>query len=54
MEYIEISQKFKFYLRDYNKQLEVFYSAYVQRNNLYSTATSKEEREYTREEKEEM
>lgn len=34
-EYIEVYEKFKFYWHKYNEDLKVFYSAFIQRNELY-------------------
>lgn len=57
VEFIEISTKFEFYLKKYKEDLKIFYSAFIQKNELYRKQTDEEKEErkpLTPEEKEEL
>jgi len=49
-EQLEIESMFHFYSKEYDKQLEVFNSAFIQANNLYPTNTSVTAKEISAEE----
>lgn len=54
VEFVEISAKFEFYWKAWEKDLELFYSAYIQKNKLYrkpSEDDDREEKELTPEER---
>ena len=58
-EYLEIEAKFDFFWKAYKEELDIFYSAFVQKNKLYSKPSDKdkdnsEEKELTKEEKEKL
>lgn len=57
-EFFEIEGKFDFYSKAYQKELEIFYAAFIQRNHLYKKPsdddTKKEFKELTPEKKEEL
>lgn len=62
-EYVEILAKYEFYWKHYQKEQEIFYKAFIQKNQLYRKETDEErrqrqerehERELTPEEKAEL
>jgi hypothetical protein len=56
LEYVEISLKYQFFWKEYLKQMDTFYRAFIQTNGLYAKE-KEEEREgrvYTEEELEQM
>lgn len=53
-EYIEIKAKYRFYFRDLIEQRQLFYKAYIQRNELYIKDSKPEDRELTQKEMEEL
>lgn len=44
-EFVEVESRFDFYWRAYQEDLEVFYSAFIQRNKLYAKPSDDELRE---------
>lgn len=51
---IEIQAKYDFYSKLYEQEVEIFYSAFIQRNELWSTKTQKSERKLSAKELEEQ
>jgi len=53
---IEIQAKFDFYWAEYEKEMDILYKAFVQKNRLFPISNKKEEeqKELTQEEKEEL
>ncbi len=41
-QWVEIEQKFRFFWREYQSQIGIFYKAFIQRNKLYRTLTEEE------------
>lgn len=55
LEYIEIETKYTYFLQKYKEDLKIFYTAFIQKNQLYRKANEDEERKpLTPEEKEEL
>jgi len=53
-EYIEIELKFRHYWKDYNDQLNVFFSAFIHANDIYPESSSSDREKITKEELERL
>lgn len=47
LEFIEFDSKYHFYLEKYKSDLEIFYQAYIQKNELYRKPTDEDDKQIT-------